>query len=415
MAATQQTISIDRLIDIVSQGGAVKTGVDIRNKEGILLLEKSVLITSPKPLQVIKEKGIEEIPIHPDAAGGLWDENGNSILSENAAPSGSLRQKVERITDIKKEASQKYQAAKDNIRKVIDDIKKTGGEFDTAVVEATVTDLFDFITRNDSAFFYLTRDIFSYDDYLYHHSINVCTIGTTIMKKAAQYFAERGRAYSRQELFDISTGFFLHDVGKVLIPDHILNKPGKLTPEEFEIVKEHSFKAGEIVLKKNRIKNPLIRDIVLHHHAAIYPGEDRSYPPLPDSLELPPHVRVSKLADIYDAMTSKRCYKDAFNPVEVVTNIVRSYAGKDTSLQLLLHAFVKSVGVYPPGSVVYLMNGQLAYILDSEGPIVIPFADPDGKPYPEQAPPLDLAVEDAQGERFHGKRPKATGFPHRGL
>ena len=90
-----------------------------------------------------------------------------------------------------------------------------------------------------------------------------------------------------------------------------------------------------------------------------------------DHMEAPLHVRVSKIADIYDAMTSKRCYKDAYNPVEVVTTIVRSYAGKEETLQLLLHAFIKSVGIYPPGSVVNLMNQQLAYVLDSDGPVVL--------------------------------------------
>ena len=93
-------------------------------------------------------------------------------------------------------------------------------------------------------------------------------------------------------------------------------------------------------------------------------------------------------------MTSKRCYKDAYNPVAVVTSIVRSYAGKEDSLQLLLHAFVKSIGIYPPGSVVHLLDNRLAYILDSEGPIVLPFTDERGESIPKQPDPIDLGDKD---------------------
>lgn len=89
---------------------------------------------------------------------------------------------------------------------------------------------------------------------------------------------------------------------------------------------------------------------------------------------------MCKLADIYDAMTSRRCYKEALNPVGVVTDIFYHYARKDPLLQYLLHAFIKSVGIYPAGSVITLSNGQLAYVLDSNGPVLLPVTDPSGAP-----------------------------------
>jgi len=72
---------------------------------------------------------------------------------------------------------------------------------------------------------------------------------------------------------------------------------------------------------------------------------------------------------------NKRCYKEAFNPINVVTQLFRAYAKKDQMLQFILHAFVKSIGIYPPGSIIYLKNGQMAYVLESLGPLVIPFTD----------------------------------------
>ncbi len=411
MPQKHHSLNIERLIDVVRRGGAVRTGVDVYNKDNVLLLEKNVLVKKVKPLLIIQEKGIGLVPINTDNEGGLWDQNGRSILPETRpqGPTASIKvkERVQHISRLKTEAAQKYRRAKENIKKVIDDIRRTGGEFDHTVVEDTVSDLLSFLTRNDNAFFYLTREIFSYDDYLYHHSINVCTIGTAIMKKTLQVFGDKVRPYSSQELKDISTGFFLHDVGKVLLPHTTLNKPGELTPEEFELIKGHSYKQGIDVLDKNGIHTRVIRDIVRYHHSPLFNGEDRCYPPVMNPAALPPHVRIGKLADLYDAMTSKRCYKEAFNPVAVVTGIVRGYAGKDESLQLLLHAFVKSIGIYPPGSVVHLANNRLAYILDSEGPIVIPFTDEIGQPIPEQPDPVDLADEEVKeaGWKVDDERP----------
>ena len=402
MSRNRHSLNIDRLIEIVRNGGAVRTGVDIYSKDAVLLLGKNALIKTVKPLLIIKRNGIAHLPIHSSDEGGLWDRDGRNVLPAGPVPEPAeavtLEEKVERIARVKKEALQKYRKAKENIKKIVFDVQRTGGEFDHGVVEDTVSDLFNFIGRNDGAFFYLTRDILSYDDYLYNHSINVCTIGTAIMKKASRIFGDRFRDYSHQDLLDISTGLFLHDVGKILLPFDILNKPGKLTPEEYNIVKEHSFKLGDIILKKNNIRSRYIKDIVRYHHSALFEGEDRFYPPARGHAEAPLHVRIGKLADIYDAMTSKRCYKEACNPVEVVTSIVRSYAGKDESLQLLLHAFVKSVGIYPPGSVVKLMNRRLAYVLDSSGPIVIPFTNDRGEPLQERMDPIDLSGHDLPEE-----------------
>lgn len=409
MTVQKYKLTIDTLIQIVQKGGKVKTGVDIYSRDGILLLEKDVLIDSEKPLLIIKNSGLGDIEINPQAAGGLWDDSGREIpiavstvrpepeKEEKPPPafrfSRNLENRVESITKLKKEASQKYKKAKDNIKKVIDDIRESGGEFDYDMVENTVTDLFTFITRNDNAFSFLTKEIFSYDDYLYHHSINVCTIGTAILKKYNEQFGEKTGKISSLKMFQIATGFFLHDVGKVLIPDRILNKAGKLTENEFEIVKTHSFEKGMIILDKNKISQSIIRNIVKYHHGAIQQGEPNCYPEVSAPQDQPIYVKICKLADIYDAMTSKRCYKDAFNPVGVVTEIVRKYAVKDKSLGLLLHSFVKSVGIYPAGSIIQLIGGRLAYILDSDGPILIPFTDKKKRPLQGMMEPVDMRDE----------------------
>ncbi|MFH0731083.1 MAG: HD domain-containing phosphohydrolase [Pseudomonadota bacterium] len=403
MQQNNANLNIDTLIQIVKKGGKVRTGVDVYSKIGVLLLGKDVLVEIEKPLVIIKKSGLIDIPVDSGASGGIWDSGGNEIKIEagetktnqdlHIRGAKELEHRITRIFDLKKEAAQKYKKAKENIQKVISDIRKTGGEFDYKTVETTVTDLVGFITLNDNAFSLLTKEILSYDDYLYHHSINVCTIGTAILKKFNEQFGSEAGRLSRHKMFQISIGLFLHDVGKILIPEPLLNKAGRLTPEEFALVKTHSYEKGIAILDKNAIHSSTIRDIVQFHHGAIQKDESNCYPRITSPENLPIYLKVCKLADIYDAMTSKRSYKDALNPVAVVTEIVRKYAQKDQILRHLLHSFIKSIGIYPAGSVVQLRNGQLGYVLDSQGPLIVPFTDSGRTPIAGILVPIDMADE----------------------
>jgi len=417
--------NIDYLIDIVKKGGTVKTGVDIYNNTGVLLLEKDIKVDNIRILETIKKNGVSNIDINPDQAGGLWDENGNLIsIPENTEAddkhenhlTSNLDNRINEINEIKQEALRKYNGAKKNIIKVLTDIRTSGGQFDFNEVEHTVAELFNFITSNENAFAYLTKEIFSYDDYLYNHSINVCTIGIAVLNQFNKNFgAAIGRFlsgfsgetldqsqinpqesnfmyYLPDELQDIASGFFLHDVGKVLIPDEILNKKGRLTEDEFSIVKKHSFEKGIEILDRNKMHNAFIKNITKYHHSAIFTDETNCYPNDKPPAEIPLYVKICKLTDIYDAMTSKRSYKDAFNPIGVVTEIFHKYAKEDPMLKFILHSFVKVVGIYPPGSVVYLQNGQMAYIIDGKGPIVIPFTDTSGNTIIKRQTPVDIGA-----------------------
>jgi HD-GYP domain-containing protein (c-di-GMP phosphodiesterase class II) len=407
-------IAIDQLIEIVRAGGRVRTGVDIFNKQGQLLLEKDVLVFEAKLLENVKRLGADWIPIVCGNAGGLWDKEGKqlkipSIVAEVVEPESTpakmqiseIDRKISEIHELKGIAAKKYEHAKGCIKQALCAIQENGGLIDYTPIAETVTSLLDFLAKNDNAFSYLTREIFSSDEYLYNHSINVCTIGTVIMTKFNDNFntvvnsflnnAPNGSSseskqneksfsyFLPDDLRDISIGFFMHDLGKSLIDKEILHKPGSLTEREFEIMKTHSTEKGLELLAKNKLTNPYISNISVYHHANLYQDEPRCYPEGKSHTAIPPYVKVCKLADIYDAMTSKRCYKEALNPVGVVTDIFQKYAGKDPLLQYILHSFVKSVGIYPPGSIIALTNGQLAYVLDSQGPTLLPVTDIHGE------------------------------------
>ncbi|MDZ7640841.1 MAG: hypothetical protein U5J62_02270 [Desulfurivibrio sp.] len=219
--------------------------------------------------------------------------------------------------------------------------------------------------------------------------------------KKEQTFA----CYQPEELRDISIGFFMHDLGKTLIDSRILNKNGKLTESEFATVKTHVTDKVQTILEKNCFANPYIANVCLYHHSRLYGDEPRCYPERSHT-KLPPYVKVCKLADIYDAMTSKRAYKEAHNPVGVVTDIFNQYARKDPLLQYILHSFVSSVGIYPPGSVISLASGRLCYVLDSQGPTLLPITDEEGKTLESKQEPLVINKKESRPElKIDRRRP----------
>lgn len=433
-----QRIKIQDLIEIVNRGGSVKTGIDVFNDQGTLLLDKDVRVNKVRTLEILMEKGVKSLPTSIED-GGVWDAEGNVIKVAQDLPStpektdrihqgnpervSSVEQRLKDIEDLKILAAIKYNGAKESIRRTLGQIKESDGEFDYDEVHAQVSHLVDFFTVTDNPFSYLTREIFSHDDYMYNHSINVCAVGTAVLNRFNKIFSsavnnllnagksevydpfaksknsEKNayRCYYREEIKDIFAGFFLHDIGMVTLPDGVLNKSGKLTSDEFKLIKRHSYDFGVKILEKNHVRNLFMSSIVKNHHAAIFPDESRCYPEEVYPRDIPIHVKIAKLADIYDAMTSKRCYKEAFNQINVVTEIFRKYAGRDPILQYVLHAFLKSIGIYPPGSIVFLRNSQLAYVLESNGPLVIPFTDNQGKTLAAKPDPIDMG-DDSIGE-----------------
>jgi len=457
-------ISIDNLIEIVRTGGRVKTGVDVYNHEGLLLLDKNVLVEKVRILEIIKDNGIHSIPVSKALNGGLWDGDGNLInfnsegmiaieesdnqvtpdemmksLKEDtifpARATNEVETKLLEIEEIKKQAAKQYRNAKKAVKQVLTDIKETGGEFDYDEVEKNVSKLVEFLVVSDNPFSYLAQEMLSYDDYLYNHSVNVCAIGTAVInrfninfskivddllksntpdiynpfEKEAEKCTSSFTCYYSDDLTDISLGFFLHDIGKVIVADEILNKEGRLTPFEFDEVKKHSYEYGTRLLDRNQIKNSVVKNIVNYHHAQLYEGEERCYPLDKHPSQIPLYIKVCKLSDIYDAMTSRRCYKEAINPINVVTQLFRSYAKKDYILQYILHAFVKSIGIYPAGSIVFLKNGQMAYVLESTGPLVIPFTDNKGNTLRQIPDPIDTSLPEAESlKKIDNKRSVRT-------
>ena len=137
-----------------------------------------------------------------------------------------------------------------------------------------------------------------------------------------------GEGLSSEDIESIALASVMHDVGKIAIPDAILNKPGKLTEEEYEIMKTHTVKGADLLenipqLKENEAYRYAL-DIARHHHER---WDGRGYPDGLKGDEISKWAQVVSLADVYDALTSKRCYKDAFSSQKAVEMIKKGQCG----------------------------------------------------------------------------------------
>lgn len=150
-----------------------------------------------------------------------------------------------------------------------------------------------------------------------------------------------GEGLSETEIDLIGVGAITHDVGKISIPDAVLNKPGRLTPEEFELMKSHTVKGAELLTKIPQMREHsayrYARDIALHHHER---WDGRGYPDGLAGDETPIWTQIVSLADVYDALVSKRCYKDAFSADTAVNMILDGQCGAFNPR--LLEHFVKA-------------------------------------------------------------------------
>lgn len=187
------------------------------------------------------------------------------------------------------------------------------------------------------------------DEYTFKHSVDVATMSMVVAKKLG---------LSKEEIFDIGVAGLLHDIGKSKVPNEILNKPAKLTDEEFAIMKLHSL-YGYQILQKNEDMKENVRQAVLQHHEKI---NGKGYPMGVDGFKICPYAKILAIADIYDALVTERPYKAGFSPRDAVEMIM---AMTDELDMFALKGFLGSVILYPVGTTVTLSNGERAKVVEN--------------------------------------------------
>lgn len=223
----------------------------------------------------------------------------------------------------------------------------TSPDFTTATMSIT-NDLMQAINENDA----LAVDISALkvsDEYTFKHSVDVATMAMIIAKKTGM---------SKQDIYDIGIAGLLHDIGKSKIPNEILNKPGRLTDEEFAVMKHHPI-YGYRILEENKSLTDNIKLGVLQHHEKI---NGKGYPMGVEGEQISLFAKIISVVDIYDALVTERPYKLGFSPRDAVEMIMAMTAELDMDA---LKGFLSSVILYPVGSTVVLSNGEKARVVEN--------------------------------------------------
>ncbi len=225
---------------------------------------------------------------------------------------------------------------------------RMGNTVDAELAQNLVNEVTDSVIRNPGALISLVR-LKTADDYTYMHSVAVCALMIALSRQL-----KLDEAQTRT----MGLAGLLHDLGKAMMPMEVLNKPGKLTDAEFQIIKSHPAH-GHSMLLESKAVNDVVLDVVLHHHEKIdgtgYPEKIKG-----DALSL--YARMGAICDVYDAVTSNRPYKKGWDPAESLKKMAEwTHGHLDPQI---FQAFVKSLGIYPTGSLVRLASGRLGVVME---------------------------------------------------
>ncbi|MBI3989031.1 MAG: HD-GYP domain-containing protein, partial [candidate division NC10 bacterium] len=298
---------------------------------------------------------------------------------------GEIKEAEEEVEEEieKKQARILYQRALGVVKNIMQEArmgKVPSNEHFPPMVKTMVDGVFD----HKYALIALTM-IKSYDEYLFTHSINVGILSLAV----GQFLG-----LSKEALFELGLGAFLHDLGKVNWPDDILMKPRDLSDEEWRYVKRHPVD-GVKIMEKMGNTNPNALAVIKEHHIRY----DRTgYPSLEPEKEPSFLSALVSIADAYDAMTTVRPYQNAMEPTKTIERM-RSLSGKAFDPELLEN-FIRMLGVYPVGTVVRLSTGELA---------VVTKPNPNDSTRPMVKLLLDRAGRKLEGEVDLMEKDEATG------
>ncbi len=205
------------------------------------------------------------------------------------------------------------------------------------------------VERNQAAIVSLAR-LKTSDDYTYMHSVAVCALMVALARQLGLDDATTREA---------GMAGLVHDLGKSLMPAEVLNKRGPLTPAEFAVMRGHP-QAGHDMLAASRGFGTAARDVALFHHEKV---NGKGYPRGLAGDRIPPLARMGAVCDVYDAITSIRCYKPGWEPARSIREMAQ-WSRHGHFDDAIFQAFVKSVGIYPIGSVVRLASGRIGVVVD---------------------------------------------------
>ncbi len=289
-------------------------------------------------IDTVRGHDVVEAPTQEEAAQQV-DRQLEAIAVEPAEPlAPPTLEATTRARDLHREANL-------IVRDMLGDIR-LGRQIEMEKIEPLVERIIDSIFRDQDSLLPLAR-LKDHDAYTFQHSVSVCALMTA--------FA-RTLALPREIIREIAIGALLHDVGKAKVPDGILNKPAKLTDAEFTKMKSHVVQS-KIILQNTPGVSDIALDVAAQHHER---HDGTGYPNKLKGDEISLYGQMGAIVDVYDAITSNRVYHKGMPPTEALRKLLEW--SKFHFKPELVQAFIRSVGIYPTGSLVRLESGRLAVV-----------------------------------------------------
>ncbi|WP_210546697.1 HD-GYP domain-containing protein [Rhodoferax sp. PAMC 29310] len=325
-----------------------------------------LLLNDPKDLSAIHGSSIKEVWI--DSSKGLdvppganavltaqSDAQVDSELLQAATPVANDLPKTREIarvpaTQEMARAAKTCERAKHAVVSMFEEARM-GKSVDVGGAGQLVDEISDSVARNPGALISLAR-LKTVDDYTYLHSVAVCAMMVALAKQLGM---------SESDIRLAGLAGLMHDLGKAVMPMAVLNKPGKLTDAEFKIIKSHPVEGHKLLLTGDSV-DEIVLDVCLHHHEKM---DGSGYPRGLSGDKISIFAKMGAVCDVYDAITSNRPYKSGWDPAESVRKMAEWANGHFDPV--VFQAFVKTMGIYPVGSLVRLTSGRIGVVIEQTG------------------------------------------------
>lgn len=301
------------------------------------------LITSPTDLDEVCRAGYETCWIDTDLGDDLPVPD--DIAEAGDCPAVRADPIPSPLVDPWQEARRVYQETKALAKEMFAQVR-LGKAVNLRVCQNVVEDLAAALTRDPDTLMSVLR-LKQADEYVYAHSLSVCALMVAL-----------GRTIGLDQTGCREAGLagYFHDVGKAFIPEEILNKPGQLTAAQYKLVQCHPLLGYRYLADNPRIP-PAVAKACLHHHEKM---DGSGYPFAKSGNEIDLYSRMAAICDVYDAVTSERPYKESWDPAAAISRMASWKGHFDPAF---LSAFVKTIGIYPVGSVVKMRSGRYALVV----------------------------------------------------
>ncbi len=309
--------------------------------------------------------------------------NIHSVLGFDSPP--------EKLSTFEKEILQTEKVYKNTRILVADFMDKIamGGGVDGQLAKEAVAECVNSVLKSPDAMLWLTQ-LKNKDEYTAQHSMNVCVLAIIL---------GRHINLSEKNLNILGLCGMMHDMGKMLIPLNILNKPGTLELEEMEIMRTHTTLGAELLTSSNDISSSAIQ-VACNHHERL---DGKGYCRHISQSAISQYTRMVAIVDMYDAMTSDRVYQKS-KPHLDTTSAMIDEAGPHLDPALVVK-FIESIGVYPPGCLIELTNGAVGIVVEVNEktklrPRIVTILDKEKNAVPERNIDLSKMIKDQQGNIY---------------